>query len=136
MNIVIDTNVLMAGLLKNSIIRKILSSENIQFFIPEGALNEIEKYKEFLIKKSGIAGEEFKEVLDLLLENIEIIPEQKIKNKLKDAKNVMKDIDIKDSIFIATALSIESDGIWSFDNHFKKQNKIKVYDTKVLIKLI
>src|SRR3989344_456726 len=106
MNIVIDTNVLMAGLLKNSIIRKILSSENIQFFIPEGALNEIEKYKEFLIKKSGIAGEEFKEVLDLLLENIEIIPEQKIKNKLKDAKNVMKDIDIKDSIFIATALSI------------------------------
>jgi len=136
MKIVLDTNVLMAGLLKDSIVRKILSSENIQFLIPEHALSEIKKHKIGLISKSGMAMEEIDEVVDLLLENIEIIPELRIKNKLKEAENIMKSIDIKDSTFIATALAIDSDGIWSFDEHFKKQNVVRIYSTKELAKYI
>jgi len=136
MNIVIDTNVLMAGLLKDSTVRKILLSDNIKFFIPEGALDEIEKYKEFLIRKSGMTKEGIEEILDLLLENIEIIPEKEIKTKLNEAEEIMKSVDIKDSIFMAAALKIRSDGLWSFDNHFKKQNKIKIYDTEYLMKFI
>src|SRR3989344_5416897 len=136
MRLVIDTNVLMAGLLKDSIVRKILSSENIQFLIPEHALSEIKKHKIGLISKSGMAMEEIDEVVDLLLENIEIIPELRIKNKLKEAENIMKSIDIKDSTFIATALAIDGDGIWSFDEHFKKQNLVRIYSTKELIKYI
>ena len=136
MKIVLDTNVLIAGLLKDSIIRNILSSENIQFLIPEHALSEIKKHKIGLISKSGMAMEEIDEVVDLLLENIEIIPELRIKNKLKEAENIMKSIDIKDSTFIATALAIDSDGIWSFDEHFKKQNVVRIYSTKELAKYI
>jgi predicted nucleic acid-binding protein len=45
----------------------------------------------------------------------------------------MKDIDIKDSSFIATALSIKADGIWSYDNHFKEQEAILVLDAKDLL---
>ena len=136
MKIAIDTNVLMAGLLKDSIVRKILSSENISFYIPEHALNEIEKYKNYLRDKTILSKEEIEEMIDLLLENIEIVPESKIKNNIKEAEDIIEKIDIKDSLFIATALAIKSDGILSFDDHFKKQNKIKVYDIKDLIKLI
>ena len=136
MKLVIDTNILIAGLLRESTVRKILSSEEIQFFIPEDALGEIEKYKNELIKKSGMSNEAISEVMNLLLENIEIVPKEQIKNKLKEAENIMRDIDIKDSPFIATVLSIKSDGLWSFDNDFKKQNKIKVYSIKELLKII
>ena len=41
MKIVIDTNVLMAGLIKNSIVRTILFSKNIEFFLPEYSINEM-----------------------------------------------------------------------------------------------
>ena len=79
MRLVIDTNVFMAGLLKDSIVRKVLSSENIQFFIPEHALDELEKHKNTLIKKANINVAEFDEMVSLLLENIELVPESKIK---------------------------------------------------------
>ena len=42
----------------------------------------------------------------------------------------------KDSQFIALALSIKNDGIWSNDKHFKKQKKIQVYKTVDIIKYI
>ena len=136
MRLVIDTNVFMAGLLKDSIVRKVLSSENIQFFIPEHALDELEKHKNTLIKKVNINVAEFDEMVSLLLENIEIVPESKIKAKFKEAKDVMKDIDIKDSPFIATVLSIECGGLLTFDEHFQKQNKIKIFKIKDLINIL
>ena len=136
MRLVIDTNVFMAGLLKNSIVRKVLSSENIQFFIPEHALDELEKHKNTLIKKANINVAEFDEMVSLLLENIEAVPESKIKAKFKEAEAVMKDIDIKDSPFIATVLSIECDGLLTFDEHFQKQNKIKIFKIKDLINIL
>ena len=136
MRLVIDTNVFMAGLLKDSIVRKVLSSENIQFFIPEHALDELEKHKNTLIKKANINAAEFDEMVSLLLENIEVVPESKIKAKFKEAKDVMKDIDIKDSPFIATVLSIECDGLLTFDEHFQKQNKIKIFKIKDLINIL
>ena len=136
MRLVIDTNVFMAGLLKDSIVRKVLSSENIQFFIPEHALDELEKHKNTLIKKVNINVAEFDEMVSLLLENIEAVPESKIKAKFKEAEAVMKDIDIKDSPFIATVLSIECDGLLTFDEHFQKQNKIKIFKIKDLINIL
>jgi len=44
-------------------------------------------------------------------------------------------IDQKDAPYIALALTIENDGIWTADKHFKKQNYIKVFTTEDLIKL-
>ena len=136
MKLVIDTNVFMAGLLKDSIVRKVLSSENIQFFIPEHALNELEKHKNTLIKKANINAAEFDEMVSLLLENIELVPESKIKAKFNEAEDVMKDIDIKDSPFMAAVLSIECDGLLTFDEHFQKQNKIKIFKIKDLINIL
>ena len=136
MRLVIDTNVFMAGLLKDSIVRKVLSSENIQFFIPEHALDELEKHKNTLIKKVNINVAEFDEMVSLLLENIELVPESKIKAKFNEAEDVMKDIDIKDSPFMAAVLSIECDGLLTFDEHFQKQNKIKIFKIKDLINIL
>ena len=45
MDIFIDTNVLIAGLLKDSTTRRLLVSKNINFYIPEFAFEEIIKHK-------------------------------------------------------------------------------------------
>lgn len=134
MKLVIDTNVLMAGLLKDSIFRIILFSPNFKFFIPEYALLEIKKYESELIKKSGYSEDELTTLMNLLLRNVKTIPKPRIKKFMKQAEGIMENIDIKDSSFIAAALSIEADGIWSYDSHFKKQNKVRIFDVKELIK--
>jgi len=71
MRIVIDTNILMTGLIKDSIIREILISNTIKFYLPDKAIEEIKKHKIELIKKSGYTEIEFDKLLTYLLEEIE-----------------------------------------------------------------
>ncbi|MEK6800659.1 MAG: PIN domain-containing protein [Nanoarchaeota archaeon] len=130
---VIDTNVLIAGLIRDSTVRKILISKKFQFFLPEDALEEIEKYRIELTAKSGYTKEEFGKLRDLLLDSITLVSKAEIKPYLEKAEEIMKDIDIKDSSFVATALAINADGIWSFDDHFNKQKEIKIYGVKDLL---
>lgn len=132
MKVVIDTNVLMAGLLKESLVREILINEDIDFFLPEFSLSEIRKYKQELMKKSGYGKEEFEAMISYLLENIEIVPKEEIKACMKKAEEIMKDIDIKDASFIALCFAVNADGIWSFDRHFLQQKSVKVFGTKEL----
>jgi len=133
MKIVIDTNVIMAGLLKESDVRGLLASKKIDFFIPFYAVSEIRKYERYLLKKSKYNKEDFEFLFNSLLENIKIIPIEWIKPYIKKADLIMKDIDLNDSIFIATCFAINADGIWSFDKHFRKQNKVKVFDINEVI---
>ncbi len=132
MDVVVDTNVLMASLLKDSTNRKLLSNKNFNFYIPEFSIQEIEKYKDYLINKSELSKEEFEELFELIIENINIIPFEEIKPYMDKAKEIMKDIDIKDSNFIACALYLKC-GIFSYDEHFKKQNIIKIYNIQELL---
>lgn len=136
MKIVIDTNVFMAGLLKSSIVREILVSENLRFYLPEQALKEIKKYENELCEKSGYTKEEFDLLLMLLLESIILIQTEKIKEHMEEAERIMSEIDVKDSSFIALAMYIGADGIWSFDKHFQKQEKIRIFNTRDIIEFL
>lgn len=46
---------------------------------------------------------------------------------------IIGEIHKEDIPFIAVALSIKNDGIWSNDKHFKEQSEIKIYTTNDLI---
>ena len=45
----------------------------------------------------------------------------------------MNAIDPEDYVFVALALSINNDGIWSEDKHLEKQKVIRVWKTKDLL---
>ena len=130
MKIVIDTNVLMAGLLRDSTVRAILILSDSKFILPEYSISEIKKHEIYLLEKSGYSKEDFKRIMNLLLEKIEVIDKERINPYMKQADEIMKHIDIDDSPFIATALAENADGIWSFDDDFKKQKVIKVFEIK------
>ena len=82
MNIVIDTNILISALIKDSITRKIIIQSGFRFYYPEISLMELKKYRDYIIKKSKISEKDFDVLLNKILEYIITIPEDIIKLKL------------------------------------------------------
>jgi len=135
MKLVIDTNVIISALLKNSVTREILLFPSMEFLLPEYALEEVEAHKDTISKRSGLSKEEIDIVLSVLLDNITIISAAEIKDNLTKAHRIIGSIDPFDVPFVALALSIENDGIWSNDKHFENLKGIKVWKTAEILKL-
>jgi putative PIN family toxin of toxin-antitoxin system len=135
MRLVLDTNILISALIRESITRKILVTSEIEFLVPEFTFEEINKHKHEILKKSKLKTSQFDLLMATLKENLTIIPKYEIR-RIKEAKEIMDNIDPNDTIFIALALSTLNDGIWSDDIHFKKQNVVKVWNTEELIRFL
>lgn len=136
MRLIIDTNILISALIKNSVTREILLFPSLEFLLPEYALEELEAHKSIISKKSGLSKEEIDIVLSILLDNIIIISASEIMHNLSKAKRIIGDIDPLDIPFVALALSVENDGIWSNDRHFENLKEIKVWKTADLFNFI
>ena len=135
MIIVVDVNPLISALIRDSSARSIIVSVNFDFCFPEPALQKIRKYKSYIIGKSGLSELEYLVILNTLLKFIRIIPVEEILHHWDNAKKIMEHIDPEDVTFIAAALSQEEAIIWSDDEHFKKQDKVKVIKTKDMTSL-
>ena len=59
MDIVVDTNIIISALLKDSKIREIIVSSKDKLLVPEITFQEIEDHKNELIEKSELSEEEF-----------------------------------------------------------------------------
>ena len=129
MNIIIDTNIFISALIKDSLTREIIVNSPFHFFITEGELIEIKKYEKLIIKKSGLSAIELKELIRILLKYMNVVRNDLILEHKNKAKEIMGKIDKDDVIFIATALA-KNAVIWSDDKHFQKQKEIKIFTTK------
>ena len=136
MRLVIDTSVLISSLIKDSVTREILLLPFMKFYLPEYALEEIEVHKTKISRLSGLSLDEIDIILNLLLENISITPVQAIQPFLAEAERIIGGIDPSDIPFVALALSIDNDGIWSSDKHFERIKQIKVWKTSDLLRHI
>lgn len=134
MKIVIDTNRIIASLIKDGDSRKILLNKDFEFISPDYVFSEIYKYEEEIIRKANINHEEFEILLSLILENIKIISEENYKIYFDEAGNLIEDID--DIPFVAVYLSLKADGIWSDDSHFINKNNLRVFRTKEMMKFV
>jgi len=130
MKLVIDTNTIISALIKKGISRRIIASPLINYITPDYTLQEISKYEKLICKKAKLNHDEFKLLLNLIFENITIIPKEEYKDQFNRAKTLIDDID--DVPFIALCLASEADGIWSDDAHFKTQKEIIIFRTKDL----
>lgn len=132
MNIVIDANIIISALIKDSLTRKIILKSNCNFLFPELGIEEIYRYKNEIIQKSKLSENDFNILLLRLFKNIRIIPTDLIISKREEANKIMEKIDKNDAIFIATALTFNCQ-IWSEDKHFKMQKSIKTFTTKEIL---
>ncbi|KKL48908.1 hypothetical protein LCGC14_2320820 [marine sediment metagenome] len=135
MKLIIDTNIIFSGLIKDSITRKILLSPNFEFYTPDFYNIELNKYKTYILTKFNGTDKDLDVLIELLHDKIVIVVEKEYSDKMEIAEKIIGKIDPKDVPFIALALSIENNGIWTRDDHFNKQYKVKIYSTVDLISI-
>ncbi len=133
MKIVVDTNRIIAALVKDSTTRTILFDETFEFVTPDYTLTEIQEHKDELKDKTKLNDEEFNVLLALMLEHIEIVPESVYEDFINECKNDISDLD--DVTILAAALATKADAIWAHDPHFKQQKKIKIFTNIDLLNL-
>jgi len=135
MRLIVNTNRIIASLIKDSSSRRIINHLDAELVSINFSNKEIEKYRQTIIEKAKINEEEFETIIKKIKERLVNLEDELILSKFEDAKNIMDKIDPDDTPFIAAALATNSD-IWSDDEHFQKQNKIKIWKTKDLIGLV
>ena len=133
MKLVVASNILFSALIKQDITAEILLDLFLDFYAPEFMLEEFEEHKQEILSKTKRTEEEFNEIFNVLREIITIIPKKEFENYLSEARNITPDVD--DTEYLALALKLNCP-VWSNDKKLKEQDKIKVYSTDEMLKLI
>ncbi len=133
MKLVIDTNIIISAILRDSLTRKILLSPYFDLYTPDHAMSELKKHSDFLAKKTDLDKETIEQIIALIMDSIIIIPSSTFEKYLPIAMDEMKDIDENDSPFIALSLSFLNDGIWSNDRHLQKQKLVRAWTTSEML---
>lgn len=134
--VVIDINILISALIKNdSVTARIIKSGIFEIYYPEDGMFELEKYRDYIIKKrkKALQKKSFDYALGFLLESIIVIPSSLYEDKIREAYEIMRDIDEKDTPFLALALKLQCP-IWSNDGDFEEQNLVEVYKTSYILR--
>ena len=135
MQLVIDTNILVSFFRENPVRFIITNSDflGIRLFIPEYAIEELEKNEDEILKYSKLNLLEFKEALEDLKNRVELITKELFKQFELQAKQFSPHD--KDLPYFALALYLNC-RIWSNEPAFKKQAGIKIFNTKDLREIL
>ena len=134
MKIVVDSNRVIASLIKEGTTRKILFDELFEFVAPEFLIQEVYKYKNRLEEASGMNEEELNLLLAIALKQITIVARAKYISYTKELNSVLEDK--RDLPYLAVCLAVQSEGIWTHDTDFLKQKKVKVFTNKDMLKFV
>ena len=136
MKIVVDANIIFSALIKgNQVYIKILNNSDAPDFI----FVELEKYENRILRKVSNR-QKMKKIIHKLFKKISIIPKIGLaKTNIRKAYNLCKDIDEKDTPYVALALELDA-YLWTNDkklaNKLKEKGFSKILTTEELIKLI
>jgi predicted nucleic acid-binding protein len=136
MKLIIDSNILISALIKDSVTREIIIKSEWDFYYPELAFHEIRKYQKMILEKSGMYEAEYSAVISRLLKHITIVPEEQFSNYISKANDILRKIDPNYVIFLALAMSVKDSKIWSNDSHLHMQREIKTLKTEEILRLI
>ena len=134
MKLVVDANILIAGLLKNGITRELMLNRNINLYTSEYIFEELFNHLDEISKKAGMNKNEFKDMTEILIveSDLKNITKNEVQSFTDLANSISPDAD--DALYFATALKLNC-AIWSNDKQLKNQKHVKVYSTHDLIKL-
>ena len=137
MILVIDTNIVFSGMLRESITRELLIDSPFTLYAPETMIKEIRKYDDIILKRSELAKEDFEILFRLLTDNINIVEKEHYSERIQEADKLIGHLDKGDVPFLALALTVPNNGIWT-DNlcHFGQQEKVKVWTTHDILRVL
>jgi predicted nucleic acid-binding protein len=121
LNLIIDTNSLVSALVKDSAARKIIFEGSFAFHAPKHLLDELELHFKEISKKSGFDEKATQLLFHFLTSYIRFCPLEIFKSKMKETKMLVKDQN--DVEFVALAIAIPNEEIWTADKHFESRKR-------------
>jgi len=134
MRIVVDSNRVIAALIKESTTRETIFQKEFEFIAPDFIESEIDSHKNHIVESAGITDEGFEILLSLILENITLIPQTDYIGFFNELKKEIKDE--KDIPYLAVCLAKGAKGVWTHDPHFLEQKRIKIFTNKDMLEFI
>jgi len=134
--LIVDANILFSFFKKESLRRELIERLpyiGYKLISPDYVFEELFNEKEKIMKFSKIDETIFLFLISLLQRKIEIISKTDYEMLLDKAKEITPHK--KDIPYFALALSLNA-GIWSDEKAFRKQNKVKVFSTEELKKIL
>lgn len=128
---VIDSNILFGAMISS---RRLYFEiiKNFDLYAPDFALKEIEKYEELILKKTKVTKSELNSFLIQLFKGITILPAIVMDKEAKEkALELCKDIDEKDTAYVALAIQLDIPFITN-DKKLYKGLKKKEFSNVVL----
>lgn len=129
MRLVVDSNIVIAGLLRDGLTRGLLIEAHVDLASPEWMLAEIARHRDAVAARAGLSGEEFDLLFALLTERIEIVPASSYAACLKEATALIGARDAGDVPFLALALAHDCDGIWTQNPRHFADAGVEVWGT-------
>ncbi|RMF90488.1 MAG: hypothetical protein D6733_03665 [Methanobacteriota archaeon] len=133
MELVVDTNIVFSAIVKDSYTRLLLCNQNLVLYAPEALISELNEHEKEIREKSGLRGEEWGELMGLLLSKIRLVSRKDIARYLKKALEFSPDKE--DAPFFAACLARDVP-LWSNDKKLKEQAAVKVLTTEELVRRI
>ena len=128
MKLVVDSNILIASLLKDGITQSLLMEAPIEFLSPEHMLAEIHKHRPAISKRAGLSHAEFDLLLALITERISVVEAESYAESLADAHRQIGDRDPGDVPFLALALASRC-GLWTYNEKHFEGATVRVWST-------
>lgn len=135
MELVVDANILVSGLLKDGITRAIMLSNKFDLYTSDFILKELFNHIKELSKKADMPINEFREMAEILIaeSDLKTITVDQVKSFIDTANKISPDID--DALYFSVALKLNC-AIWSNDKELKKQDHVKVYSTSDIVNML
>lgn len=136
MKVVVDANVVIAALARQSITKEVLLYPFIDYYSPEFLFEELKEHEDEIIAKMHTDNDGYRKALGIITKKIKIVRKAAYSQYLNQAREIIGVVDKDDAPYIAVALGIGADGVWSYDPHFKQQKAIKLFSTGELLRMV
>lgn len=133
MLLVVDANIVISALIARASTLELLFSKEIELVAPDLLFTEVDKYKNLILTKSGLAEEEVNTLMVSIMSKIRIMEFFSFEGFFEKAKEISPDPE--DIQYFALALKLDA-AIWSNEKRLKKQSAIKVFSTEDLVNML
>ena len=133
MILVVDANIVLAAVIRNSTSRRLLLDLNLSLFAPEVLKTEVLRHidaDEEIQQKVNLPVAELRDIFDLICSRITFIHEEIYSKYEKESMEVAPHKE--DAPYIALALHLQCP-LWSHDGGIAKQKLVEVVNTKQII---
>ena len=89
MKIVVDVNIILSALIRDSSKRRLIIESSNQLYFPEPSSNKIIKYKDYVMEKAGLTEDAFQEIIKTLFKYIKVMPTEELQKHWNKAKEIM-----------------------------------------------